>query len=272
MLRAADYLPTVDAAMALYLARALGKPILAEGPAGTGKTELAKAAARSLGAPLIRLQCYEGLDESRALYEWDYRKQLLHLQGEGHGWDETKTALYSEEFLLARPLLQAITAEEPVVLLIDEVDRIEVETEALLLEVLSDFQVTVPELGTLKAKHNPLVILTSNDTRDLSEALRRRCLYLHLDYPDVEREAAIIEARVPGITSALASAVAAAVARLRQLDLDKEPSIAEALDWAQALQALGIDQPSDDDVRSGLPLLLKSRSDTEVATAHLASG
>ncbi len=271
LLRTAGYLPTDDAAMAVYLARALGKPILAEGPAGTGKTELAKAAAKSLDAPLIRLQCYEGLDESRALYEWDYRKQLLHLQGDDQSWNEAKTALFSEEFLLARPLLQAVTADEPVVLLIDEVDRIEMETEALLLEVLSDFQVTVPELGTLEAKHNPLVILTSNDTRDLSEALRRRCLYLHLGYPDVEREATIIETKVPGIGAALAQAVAAAVARLRHLDLEKEPSIAEALDWAKALQALGVRELSDDDVRAGLPLLLKTRGDTEVATAHLAS-
>ena len=229
----------------MYLADRLQKPVLVEGPAGTGKTQLAKSVAEMTGARLIRLQCYEGLDESKALYEWNYKKQLLRIQaerGDDDGtWDELEDDIFSEEFLLTRPLLEAIRADEPVVLLIDEVDRVEVETEALLLEILSDYQVSIPELGTVAATQIPLVFLTSNNTRELSEALKRRCLFLHVDYPDLEREKEIVLTKVPDITENLADQVARIVRSIRQLELKKAPSVSETLDWARTLVLLGIE-------------------------------
>ena len=228
----------------MFLADRLGKPILVEGPAGTGKTQLAKSVAEILGARLIRLQCYEGLDESKALYEWNYKKQLLRIQAERNNestWEDIETDIFSDEFLLTRPLLEAIRADEPVVLLIDEVDRVEVETEALLLEVLSDYQVSIPELGTIGAKQIPMVFLTSNNTRELSEALKRRCLFLHIDYPDMEREKEIVLTKVPDITDSLADQVARIVRSIRQLELKKAPSVSETIDWARTLLLLGVD-------------------------------
>ncbi len=215
--------------------------MLVEGPAGTGKTELAKSVARMTGSRLIRLQCYEGLDESKALYEWNYKKQLLRIQADSDmAWQELEEDIFAEEFLLARPLLEAIRSTEPVVLLVDEVDRVELETEALLLEVLSEYQVSIPELGTVRATQVPLVFLTSNNTRELSEALKRRCLYLHIDYPQLDRERAIVETRVPGIGRALADQVARIVRSLRGLDLKKQPSVSETIDWARTLVVLGV--------------------------------
>ncbi|MBW3611718.1 MAG: MoxR family ATPase [Actinobacteria bacterium] len=280
-LAATGYLADDAIATAVYLAQALRKPVLVEGPAGTGKTELAKSVAAMTGARLIRLQCYEGLDESRALYEWDYRKQLLRIQagqreqdgsspGAGdQGWDGVEDDLFSERFLLTRPLLEAIRAPDPVVLLVDEVDRLEVETEALLLEVLSDYQVSIPELGTVAATRIPLVVLTSNNTRELSEALKRRCLYLPLDYPDVERERAIVMAKVPDVSERLAEQVARVVRSLRALDLQKPPSVSETLDWARTLVLLSIDHVDVERACHTLPLLLKHRGDLAKATKSL---
>ena len=245
--------------------------MLVEGPAGTGKTELAKSIAAWSGSRLIRLQCYEGLDEAKALYEWNYRKQLLRIQAEGSGatWDAVEGDIFSEEFLLTRPLLEAIRADEPVVLLIDEVDRVEVETEALLLEVLSDWQVSIPELGTVTATRIPLVFLTSNSTRDLSEALKRRCLYLHLDYPDAAREKEIVLARLPGIADRLAEQVAGVVRSIRALDLTKPPSVSETLDWARTLVLLGVADVDVETVSSTLHVLLKHRGDIAKADREL---
>ena len=267
-----NYLADDGIAGVVYLADRLGKPVLVEGPAGTGKTQLAKSVAEILGARLIRLQCYEGLDESKALYEWNYKKQLLRIQTEGDGasWNEVEDDLFSEEFLLPRPLLEAIRAEDPVVLLIDEVDRVEVETEALLLEILSDYQVSIPELGTVKALQIPLVFLTSNGTRELSEALKRRCLYLYIDYPDLEREREIVSTKVPGVDANLADQVARIVRSIRQLDLKKNPSVSETLDWARTLVLLGIKQIDAKTATDTANVLLKYRSDIEKVVKEFA--
>jgi MoxR-like ATPase len=277
LLGSVGYLADEEIATVVYLASRLDKPILVEGPAGTGKTELAKSLALALGLRLIRLQCYEGLDEAKVLYEWNYRKQLLRIQVERAGnddappsWAEVESDIFSEEFLLARPVLQAIRATEPVVLLVDEIDRVELETEALLLEVLSDYQVSIPELGTVEANGVPLVFLTSNATRELSEALKRRCLYLYLDYPSLERERAIVLERVPGISEHLADEVTRVVALLRGLELEKHPSISETLDWARTLVLLGAEHADVATTRSTLNLLLKYRSDIETAARELA--
>ncbi|MFN8103445.1 MAG: MoxR family ATPase [Acidimicrobiia bacterium] len=263
-LRETGYVADASIASVVFLADRLGKPVLLEGPAGVGKTELAKAIASASGRRLIRLQCYEGLDEAKALYEWNYKKQLLRIQADqahDHAWDEIEESIFDEPFLLARPLLEAIRDEEPVVLLVDEVDRVEVETEALLLEILSDFQVSIPELGTLRATSRPTVLLTSNNTRELSEALKRRCLYLHIDYPEPEREREIVQARVPGVTVELADQVARLVRSIRSMDLKKAPSIAESLDWARTLLLLGVRHVDTETAKATLNVLLKHQSD-----------
>ena len=254
-----------------FLADRLGKPVLVEGPAGTGKTQLAKSISEMTGARLIRLQCYEGLDESRALYEWNYKKQLLRIQADksSDSWNEVHDDIFSDEFLLTRPLLEAISAEDPVVLLIDEVDRVEVETEALLLEILSDFQVSIPELGTIEAKQIPLVFLTSNNTRELSEALKRRCLYLHVDYPTMEREKEIVLTKVPEVTENLADQVSRIVRSIRQLDLKKAPSVSETLDWARTLLLLNIETIDEQTAKDTLHILLKYQTDIAKATKEL---
>ena len=271
LLVAAGYLADEAIADAVFFAERLSKPVLIEGPAGVGKTELAKTVARAGGWRLIRLQCYEGLDEARALYEWNYKKQLLRIQaGEDGPWSKIEEDLFTEEFLLERPLLAAIRSPARSVLLIDEVDRVEVETEALLLEVLSDFQISIPELGTVVATHEPLVFLTSNATRELSEALRRRCLYLHLGYPDREREEQIIRLRAPEVDPDLARAVAKTVTIIRGLELTKPPSISESVDWARTLHLLGVSELEPEATRRTLPLLLKHQSDIDVVRRELA--
>jgi MoxR-like ATPase len=266
------YLADDGIAGVVFLADRLGKPILVEGPAGTGKTQLAKSVAEMTGARLIRLQCYEGLDESKALYEWNYKKQLLRIQADrqSDSWSEIHDDIFSEEFLLTRPLLEAISAEEPVVLLIDEVDRVEVETEALLLEILSDYQVSIPELGTIEARQIPLVFLTSNNTRELSEALKRRCLYLHVDYPDLDREKQIVLAKVPDIDDNLADQIARIVRSIRQLELKKAPSVSETLDWARTLVLLGIEHIDAQQAKDTLHILLKYQTDITKAAKELA--
>ncbi len=275
-LREVGYLPDERISSVVYLGERLGKPTLVEGPAGTGKTELAKSVAAMDGRRLIRLQCYEGLDEAKALYEWNYSKQLLRIQAERSSdergpadWADLQADIFSEEFLLTRPLLAAIRALDPVVLLIDEVDRLDVETEALLLEVLSDYQVSIPEFGTVTGAQKPIVFLTSNNSRELSEALKRRCLYLFIDYPSPEREQAIILSRVPGVSSDLARQIADVVRSLRALDLKKRPSVSETLDWAQTLALLGVKEVTTDLVVSTLHVLLKNQADIEKATADL---
>ena len=270
-LRGAGYLADASTGTVVHLAAALGKPVLIEGPAGTGKTQLAKSVAAMTGKPLIRLQCYEGLDESKAIYEWDYRRQLLQLQLIESSNDANLTAagIFGEEFLLSRPLLAAISSDDPVVLLLDEVDRLDIESEALLLEVLSEYQVSIPELGTITARHIPQVFLTSNNSRDLSEALKRRCLYLHLGYPTVEREAEIVTLHVPELAEHLATEIAELVALLRKADLKKPPSIAESLDWARTLLTLGATELTDDIIRQTLSVLLKYERDIDTALAEL---
>ena len=267
----AGYLADAATATTAYLVGALEKPLLVEGPAGVGKTELAKAVARATGAELVRLQCYEGLDEARALYEWNYKKQLLRIQAEqgDTSWQETHDDIFTEEFLLTRPLLTAIRREEPTVLLVDEVDKADVEVEGLLLEVLSDFQVTIPELGTMTAVRRPYVVLTSNATRELSEAVKRRCLFLHLDYPSAEREKAIVTAQVPDLEDRVAGQLVATIGRLRDLDLKKPPSIAESVDWARTLVALQIGDLDQVAVDQTLGVVLKHASDQAKAVREL---
>ncbi|MCR1784673.1 MoxR family ATPase [Nocardioides carbamazepini] len=274
-LETAGYLADAATATTTYLAGALEKPLLLEGPAGVGKTELAKAVSRATGADLVRLQCYEGLDEARALYEWNYKKQLLRIQAANAGadggvdWDATHDDIFSEEFLLTRPLLTAIRREQPTVLLIDEVDKTDIEVEGLLLEVLSDFQVTIPELGTVAATRRPFVVLTSNASRELSEAVKRRCLYLHIGYPDAARERQILQQQVPGLDDRIAEQLVATVARLRELELKKAPSIAESVDWARTLIALEIRDLDAKAIADTLGAVLKHQSDHERAVKEL---
>ncbi|MCP2280768.1 AAA family ATPase [Nocardia amikacinitolerans] len=267
----AGYLPSLDIATAVFLAGHLGKPLLIEGPAGVGKTELAKAVAVATEAELIRLQCYEGIDEARALYEWNHAKQLLRITAaDSADWNRTRDHVFTEEFLLDRPLLAAIRNPDPTVLLIDELDKADVELEGLLLEVLGDFQVSIPELGTVTAVRKPFVIVTSNANRDLSEALKRRCLYLHIDYPTAELERAIVRMKVPELDEALGEPVVRVVGALRELPLRKAPSIAETVDWAKTLVALGARNLTNGVVRSTLGVLLKYQADHRIAVERLA--
>ena len=271
-LKDVNYLADEGIAGVVFLADRLGKPILVEGPAGTGKTQLAKSVAEMIGAKLIRLQCYEGLDESKALYEWNYKKQLLRIQADRNSdaWNDIHDDIFGSEFLLTRPLLEAITSKEPVVLLIDEVDRVEVETEALLLEILSEYQVSIPELGTITATQIPLVFLTSNNTRELSEALKRRCLFLHVDYPQMEREKEIVLTKVPGVTEMLADQIARIVRSIRQIDLKKSPSVSETIDRARTLVLLGLDSVNAEQAKETLHVLLKYQSDIAKAAKELS--
>ena len=270
-LQQAGYLPGPSTALVSFLAMKLGKPVLVEGPAGVGKTELSKALARLLDRRLIRLQCYEGLDEAKSLYEWNYRKQLLRIQteSEGTGWQDVQEDIFGEEFLLARPLMTAIASEEPVVLLIDEIDKTDQEFEAMLLELLSDFQISIPELGRIEARTLPVVLLTSNNTRELTEALKRRCLYLWLDYPELEHELAIVRLHTPDLEDRVARKLVEIVHRIRELDLKKPPSIAESIDWARALLLLGAGDIDSDTFSETMSVILKHRTDLDVVAARV---
>ncbi len=270
-LRATGYLPGESTALVSYLAAKLGKPILVEGPAGVGKTELAKALSKYLGRELVRLQCYEGLDEAKALYEWNYRKQLLRIQAErqGTGWDDVQDDIFGEEFLLERPLMTAIASPEPVVLLIDEIDKTDQEFEAMLLEVLSDFQISIPELGTVKSKSHPVVLLTSNNTRELTEALKRRCLYLWLDYPELEHELEIVRLHTPDLPEAVGRKLVEVVAMVRDLDLKKPPSIAESIDWARALLLLGAQDIDTKMFNDTISVIVKHRTDLDIVAERV---
>src|SRR3954467_14744992 len=264
-LQAAGYLAGDSPALVSFLAARLGKPVLVEGPAGVGKTELAKALARYLDRRLVRLQCYEGLDEAKALYEWNYRKQLLRIQAESDatraaGWEGVQDDIFGEDFLLERPLMTAIASEEPVVLLIDEIDKTDQEFEAMLLELLSDFQITIPELGRVSARTHPVVLLTSNNTRELTEALKRRCLYLWLDYPSTEHELEIVRLHAPELPGAVAEKLVEVIQMVRELDLKKPPSIAESIDWARALLLLGADDIDQQVFRDTIAIIVKPRT------------
>jgi MoxR-like ATPase len=270
-LRAAGYLPGGSTSLVAFLATRLHKPVLVEGPAGVGKTELAKALALYLGRELVRLQCYEGLDEAKALYEWNYRKQLLRIQAEadGAGWSEVQDDIFGEEFLLARPLLQAISAPLPVVLLIDEIDKTDQEFEAMLLELLSDFQITIPELGRIAASSQPVVVLTSNNSRELTEALKRRCLYLWLDYPELEHELAIVRLHAPLLPETVARKLVEVIGMVRELDLKKPPSIAESIDWARALLLLGASDIDAATFSETMSVIVKHRTDIELVAERV---
>ena len=270
-LRGAGYLPGESTALVAYLATKLGKPVLVEGPAGVGKTELAKALARYLDRALIRLQCYEGLDEAKALYEWNYRKQLLRIQAESGdaGWEDVQEDIFGEEFLLPRPLMTAIASREPVVLLIDEIDKTDQEFEAMLLELLSDFQISIPELGLIEARTQPVVLLTSNNTRELTEALKRRCLYLWLDYPELEHELEIVRLHSPDLDEQVARKLVEIIGQVRELDLKKPPSIAESIDWARALLLLGADEIDGDTFRQTMSVIVKHRTDLDTVAARV---
>jgi len=265
------YLPGESTALVAYLATRLGKPVLVEGPAGVGKTELAKALSRYLGRRLVRLQCYEGLDEAKALYEWNYRKQLLRIQTEASdaGWQEVQDDIFGEEFLLERPLMTAIASEEPVVLLIDEIDKTDQEFEAMLLEVLSDFQISIPELGVVEARTHPVVLLTSNNTRELTEALKRRCLYLWLDYPSLEHELEIVRLHAPELGESIARKLVEVIGMVRELDLKKPPSIAESIDWARALLLLGASDIDQQTFRDTMSVIVKHRTDLDVVAERV---
>jgi MoxR-like ATPase len=270
-LRGAGYLPGESTALVSFLATKLGKPVLVEGPAGVGKTELAKALSRYLGRKLVRLQCYEGLDEAKALYEWNYRKQLLRIQTEAGdaGWQAVQDDIFGEEFLLPRPLMTAIASEEPVVLLIDEIDKTDQEFEAMLLELLSDFQISIPELGRIDARTQPVVLLTSNNTRELTEALKRRCLYLWLDYPDIEHELQIVRLHSPELDAQVARRLVEIVNQVRDLDLKKPPSIAESIDWARALLLLGANDIDADVFRQTMSVIVKHRTDLDTVAERV---
>jgi MoxR-like ATPase len=264
------YLADEPAALVSFLAQKLGKPVLVEGPAGVGKTELAKALSRATGRPLVRLQCYEGLDEAKAMYEWNYRKQLLRIQaGNEGGWDDVQEDIFGTEFLLTRPLMQAISSEEPVVLLIDEIDKTDQEFEAMLLELLSDFQITIPELGQISATTMPIVILTSNDSRELTEALKRRCLYLWLDYPGIEREMEIVLLHAPEMKQELARRLVEVIEMVRALDLKKPPSIAESIDWARTLLLMGVDDIDRETFQQSMSIIVKHRTDIDLVAERV---